>query len=179
MDDFFCGCDMEAKASKSFFKMMPSSNKRSFDIPTPQKTDYIEDVSASIAINTRNAKKEGILGHYSLLVETRKEIPSGAVLDVAFENPESKFEPIVVRGVEVKNDNENYNGRRFYFISPALRNFECGQYTYSLTVKSPEGNILGTHTNAILSRVNTSSCPIEEFTRKMNAMSGKSDWKQS
>ncbi|ORZ19078.1 hypothetical protein BCR41DRAFT_351491, partial [Lobosporangium transversale] len=149
---FTCGCNSTEQPKEPQFK----------------KSKYFEDIAASFAINT---KYQTLSAHYSWLVEARRDIPKNAVIEAELHNPADFANPIKVNAIELQaQDGESpWPSRRFYVLSPRLETLNCGLHPVKLTVYKDESkkSVLGTHENAILSRINTQYCMKDEFLTKM------------
>ncbi|KAG0213778.1 hypothetical protein BGX31_001216 [Mortierella sp. GBA43] len=149
---FTCGCNSTEQPREPQFK----------------KSKYFEDVAASFAINT---KHQTLSAHYSWLVEARRPIPKDAVIEAELHNPADFAKPIKMNAMELQaQEGESpWPNRRFYVLSPRLETLDCGLHPVKLTLYKDESKttILGTHENAILSRIDTQYCMKDEFMTKM------------
>lgn len=72
MENFQCGC---------YQTSLPRE-------PRPQKSKFIQDISASIAIRAReNSGGENIRAHYSYLVELRRPLDDKNYIEAQFSDP--------------------------------------------------------------------------------------------
>ncbi|KAF9937278.1 hypothetical protein BGZ65_001615, partial [Modicella reniformis] len=118
---------------------------------------------------------------YSWLVEARREIPRNAVIEAELHNPTDFAKPIKVNAIELQAQEGEapWSNRRFYVLSPRLETLTCGLHPVKLTLFKDESKtaILGTHENAILSRINTQYCMKDEFMAKMRDAAKNVEWK--
>eukprot|EP01134_Creolimax_fragrantissima_P003930 CFRG3930T1 len=158
MDSFACGCVNAPKGPE----------------PSTKKTEYFEDVSASLAVHHSGPTLQA---RYSWLLEDHKGLPPSAYVEAVFENPKSDGLPIVSRGMQVKGDKSNL--KRFYFLSPNLSDIECKDYKMTATVYSDRTrqHLITQHSNTIRSRIDTSNCPTEEFLERMSRV--QEEWKSA
>ncbi|KAG0369860.1 hypothetical protein BGZ54_008598 [Gamsiella multidivaricata] len=126
-------------------------------------------------------KKSKYFVCYSWLVEARRDIPKSAVIEAELHNPADFAKPIKVAAIELQaQDGESpWSGRRFYVLSPRLETLNCGLHPVKLTIYKDESkkSVLGTHENAILSRVDTQYCMKDEFMEKMKEAAKHAEWK--
>ncbi|KAF9352213.1 hypothetical protein BGX34_000125 [Mortierella sp. NVP85] len=159
---FSCGCNSAEQPREPQFK----------------KSKYFEDIAASFAVNT---KHQTLSAHYSWLVEARREIPKNAVIEAELHNPADFAKPIKINAMELQaQEGESpWRNRRFYVLSPRLDTLNCGLHPVKLTLYKDESKttVLGTHENAILSRVDTQYCMKDEFISKMKEAAKNAEWK--
>ncbi|KAF9921904.1 hypothetical protein FBU30_008025 [Linnemannia zychae] len=159
---FTCGCNSAEQPKEPQFK----------------KSKYFEDVAASFAINT---KYPTLYAHYSWLVEARRDIPKGAFIEAELHNPADFSRPLKVAAIELQaQEGESpWANRRFYVLSPRLETLTCGLHPVKLHLYKDESKstLLGTHENAILSRIDTQYCMKDEFLEKMREAAKHAEWK--
>ncbi|KAG0273921.1 hypothetical protein BGZ95_010278 [Linnemannia exigua] len=159
---FTCGCNSTDQPKEPQFK----------------KSKYFEDVAASFAINT---KYQVTIPCYSWLVEARRDIPKNAFIEAELHNPADFAKPLKVTAIELQaQDGESpWGNRRFYVLSPRLETLTCGLHPVKLNIYKDEtkSSLLGTHENAILSRIDTQYCMKDEFMEKMKEAAKNTDWK--
>ncbi|KAF9147447.1 hypothetical protein BG015_010922 [Linnemannia schmuckeri] len=159
---FTCGCNSTDQPKEPQFK----------------KSKYFEDMAASFAINT---KYQTLYAHYSWLVEARRDIPKNAFIEAELHNPADFAKPLKVTAIELQaQDGESpWANRRFYVLSPRLETLTCGLHPVKLNIYKDESksSLLGTHENAILSRIDTQYCMKDEFMEKMKEAAKNTEWK--
>ncbi|KAF9427706.1 hypothetical protein BGZ94_004360 [Podila epigama] len=131
----------------------------------------------------KKSKYFTLYAHYSWLVEARRDIPKNAVIEAELHNPADFAKPLKVAAIELQaQDGESpWNNRRFYILSPRLETLTCGLHPVKLTLYKDESktSVLGTHDNAILSRINTQYCLKDEFLEKMKEAAKTAEWKSA
>ncbi|KAF9962243.1 hypothetical protein BGZ70_008088 [Mortierella alpina] len=125
--------------------------------PQFKKSKYFEDVAASFAINTK--------------------------YQAELHNPADFAKPLKVPAIELQaQEGESpWPNRRFYVLSPRLETLTCGLHPVKLTIYKDESkkSVLGTHENAILSRIDTQYCLKDEFMEKMKEAAKNTEWKSA
>ncbi|KAG9071260.1 hypothetical protein KI688_008806 [Linnemannia hyalina] len=148
---FTCGCNSTDQPKEPQFK----------------KSKYFEDVAASFAVNTK--------------YQARRDIPKNAFIEAELHNPADFAKPLKVTAIELQaQDGESpWANRRFYVLSPRLETLTCGLHPVKLNIYKDESrsSLLGSHENAILSRIDTQYCMKDEFMEKMKEAAKNTEWK--
>ncbi|KAF7732543.1 hypothetical protein EC973_003290 [Apophysomyces ossiformis] len=163
--NFSCGCLYDKTLKEPHFK----------------KSKHFEDLSASFAIQTKDEK---LRAHYSWLVQMHRPLSvTNPYIEATLQNPMDSSNPIRVPAVQLKasDPDAGFMYPRYYVLSPAVDELNCGLYKMKLTAYSSKdkNKVLAEHENELLSRVNTDTCGKTEFMEKMSAAARHADkqWK--
>jgi hypothetical protein len=140
MTDYTCGCFTKIKT------------------PNPVSSEYIQDISASFAVNTKHST---LKVHFSWLIELKKELPKDAYIEAEFPAGDEPFK-VPLMGIK--------DSDRYYAISPPLGEIECQIYPIRINIYEDNRRIkvISQHKSNVLSRISTSNCSKDDFMRVMN-----------
>ena len=114
-------------------------------LPENESSEYLETVSTGIYFNT-----EKLIAQFSITLKAKKNLPSGAYVEVYFPNPANPINPLVVGKVRKGNISE------VFISSPELTELKCWNYEIVAYIYrgSSKSKLLGTHSQFVQSRVN-------------------------
>ncbi|KAG0169815.1 hypothetical protein DFQ28_002869 [Apophysomyces sp. BC1034] len=100
-------------------------------------------------------------------------------IEATFQNPVDNSNPIRVPAAQLKlsESASEFAHPRYYILSPAVADLNCGLYKMKLTAYSNKDKtkVLAEHENELLSRVNTDTCGKSEFMERMHAAARHSE----
>eukprot|EP00127_Corallochytrium_limacisporum_P002557 Clim_evm114s128 gene=Clim_evmTU114s128 len=152
-----CGCDLNRPA------------------PAPQRSAYIQDVSASFAL--LKDEKE-LTARYSWLVDVKRDaLTETAFIEAEFENPEPGQRPVFAKGNRIEGQKVPKGYVRYYFISEPVTGFRCKNYgmTAKLYTDHSRLNSVDKHHSEVASYFDNTQCSTDEF---LDAMSRIDDWRE-
>lgn len=130
-------------------------------LPEQASSEYFKTMSTGIEINL-----EKRVGMYSIMLKAKRFLPTGAYLEVYFEDPANLTTnaPVVVEKQLIAGE------QQISLLSPELAGFKCWNYevvVYLYDGKSKE-QLLGTHRQLIQSRVHLDK--VKDLENFMEAM---------
>ena len=140
--------------------------------PRGRRSRYFEDISGSLAVNTRYDPLEM---RFTWLVESRKPLPDGAYIEAEFPDPSDPIAGTPYRVPFMRLEqraSEKAAADRYYAVSGPLPKTECRMYDVRLNVYSDSRRIsvISQHESQILSRVDTEQCPRSTFLALLKSM---------